>query len=139
MDPVTIATITSGVTALAVEFAKSTLSEAGKDAWNKVKSVLGLAKEPKLEELPATVVARLGERPQLAHDLLVILKAEGSGTARSLVGKVNAQNVVVAGTMSVSGDFQMTAGPAARVPALPTRQGAAIGTLSRDEIYDDVV
>jgi hypothetical protein len=109
MDPITIATITAGVSVLASECAKGIAGEAGKDIWAKIKSALGWTSEPKFSDLAPAVAAQLSADKQLAAKIVTLLqqKADSTSLAGVLVGKVDAEKVVIAHHIQVSGDFNM--------------------------------
>ena len=46
MEPLTLATLTSAVTVLALEVGKGPAAEAGKSAWGKIKSLFRWSAEP---------------------------------------------------------------------------------------------
>jgi hypothetical protein len=96
MDPIVLATLTSGATVLAAECAKGAASEAGKDVWTKIKSLFGWKKEPQLMQLAPTIAQRLQADADLARKLVDLLQQDRAGTASTLVGTINADKVVVA-------------------------------------------
>ncbi len=111
MDPITLATVTSAVTLLATECGKGLASEAGKATWSKIRSLLGWQDEPteKTEKEFAPAVARRLEKDEVVVRQIVALLQEqpAVGTASALVGSIQADKVVVAETLNVSGDFNM--------------------------------
>ncbi|HEV8605341.1 MAG TPA: hypothetical protein VGQ99_08250 [Tepidisphaeraceae bacterium] len=107
MDPITLAVITSAITTLAAEAAKSVASEAGKDLWTKVKSLLGWSKEPALDIVALEAAKRLNADNALAKQVLVLLQQQPSMAASAIVKNINAQNVTVAERIVVKGNFQV--------------------------------
>ena len=101
MDPITLATLTSGVVVLAKEAA--TAAEAGKAAWEKIKGLFGWKAAP--DDLAGEAARKLSADPNLAAEVLKILKRDGSGGARALVGNITADKVIVIGENH--GDIQM--------------------------------
>ena len=96
MDPITLATLTSGASVLAVECAKGAASEAGKAVWSSVKTLFGWEKEPDMAEFAPTIAQRLQADAELARKLTELLQQSQTGTASTLVGTINAEKVVVA-------------------------------------------
>lgn len=107
MDPITLATITSAVTVLALEAGKGMASEAGKSAWQKIKKLFGMTGEPKEEDLAREVAERLVNDPALAKEVLSLLENRGTGSSSALVNKIDAEKVVVVDHLEVRGDFNM--------------------------------
>ena len=105
MDPTVIAAITAALTALAAEVAKGVASQAGKDAWSKIKELLGSKPQAALDQAQATVSERLEADPEIVRELLDLLKASQSANVSELVGSIDAEKVIVAGT--ITGDIQM--------------------------------
>lgn len=96
MDPITLATVTAGITALASEYVKGFASEAGKDTWERIKSLFGWSAEPPTEELAPSVARKLQDEPELAKQIVALLQQQQTGTASTLVGSIDAEKVVVA-------------------------------------------
>ena len=107
MEPITLATVTSALTVMASEFAKGSLSEAGKDAWSKIKGLFGWKAEPAAAELAPRIAQHLQQDDQLARQVILLLREQPVGTASTLVGSIDAEKVVVADTINVSGDLNM--------------------------------
>ena len=105
MDPTVIAAITAALTALATEVAKGAAGQAGKDAWGKIKQLLGAKPQAALDQAQAAVAERLESDPEIVRELLDLLKASQSAHVGELVGSIDAEKVIVAGT--ISGDIQM--------------------------------
>ena len=95
MDPVTIATVTAALTTLAAECGKGMVSEAGKDAWTKIKSWFGWKSEPEPAQLKEAIEQRLQQDDQLIVQVLTLLQQQQLGTASTMVGKIDAKNVAV--------------------------------------------
>ena len=74
MDPITLAVLTSGVVTLASESAKGLASQAGKDAWSKIKTLFAWKKEPADGELTPKVAEALNNNAQLAQQVLQLLQ-----------------------------------------------------------------
>jgi hypothetical protein len=107
-EPVTLAVVTSALTHLGLKAIDGTLSEAGKDLWKNVKERLGLTIDPSPEDLPASIGSRLKNDGTLTNQLTELLRSHaGAGKASALVGHLQADKVVVAGTLNVTGDFKM--------------------------------
>lgn len=96
MDPITAAAITGALTALATEVAKGAAGEAGKDAWGKIKGLLGAKSSDTLEKVQSEIVEKLEANPEIAKKLLELLKSSQSENAGQLVGSITAKKVVVA-------------------------------------------
>lgn len=96
MDPITLATLTSGAAVLAAECAKGAASEAGKDAWTRIKTLFGWTKEPDMAEFAPDIAQRLQADAELARKLTELLQQSQTGAASTLVGSINAEKVVVA-------------------------------------------
>lgn len=107
MDPITLATATSAITTLAVEVAKGTASEVGKDVWSQIKKLFGWRGQPPDSELAPTVARRLVDDAALARQVVTLLQQHPTGPSSALVGSIDAEKVVVAGEINVSGDFKM--------------------------------
>jgi hypothetical protein len=108
MDPITLATITSGVTVLATEVSKSVAGEAGKDLWKRVKSTLGWKADKPAEEIAPAVAQLLQNNDALAKQIVELLQQTPSaGSASLLVGSVKGGKVIVAQTINVQGGFKM--------------------------------
>ena len=105
MDPVIVSAITAALTALAAEVAKGAASAAGKDAWAKIKQLLGARPQAALDQAQAAVAEQLESEPEVAIKLLELLKASQSDNVSQLVGSIDAQKVIVAGT--ITGDIKM--------------------------------
>ncbi len=96
MEPVTLATLTSGATVLALEVAKGAASEAGKNAWERIKSLFNWSAEPAESNLSTDIARALEANESLARQVVEILQAQPTGTASNLVGRIDAEKVVVA-------------------------------------------
>lgn len=105
MDPTAIAALTAALTALATEVAKGAASQAGKDAWGKIKQLLGSKPQAALDQAQALVTERLESDPKIVRELLDLLKSSQSASVSQLVGAIDAEKVIVAGT--ISGDIKM--------------------------------
>lgn len=107
MDPIALATITSGVVVLANEVFKKVASEAGKDLWDQVKSLFGWSDDPEPEVIAVEIAERLNADPELAKSVLGLLQSRPVGSAASLVGSIDAKKVVVIKDQTVSRDFKI--------------------------------
>ena len=105
MEPTLIATITTALTALSMEVSKGIASEAGKEAWNKIKHLLGSKPQRALDKAHTVVAESLEANPEILCELLELLKASQSANVGPLVGSIDAEEVIVAG--GISGDIQM--------------------------------
>ncbi len=109
MDPVILATVTSAILLIATEVMKGAAGDAGKTLWSNIKGMFGWSQDPSLPDLAPQIATRLAKDPELTKKLVELLQKhpEESPMASTLVGKIDAQKVVVVGTMNVSGDFNM--------------------------------
>ncbi len=100
MDPVTLATLTSGATVLALEVTKGVASEVGKSAWERIRSLLGWSKVPADANLSLDIARALEADQALAGQVVEILKAQQTGTPSTLVGSLSVEkgSVTVVGT-----------------------------------------
>ena len=90
MDPITLAVLRSGVVTLASESAKGLASQAGKDAWSKIKTLFAWKKEPADQELAPKVAEALNNNAQLAQHVLQLLQRPSTGSASTLVQSIHA-------------------------------------------------
>ncbi|MBI5572062.1 MAG: hypothetical protein HY914_19115 [Desulfomonile tiedjei] len=100
MEPVTLATVTAGLTVLGTECAKGVASQAGKEIWSKVKGLFGWRQEPNLSELPHNVATRLQSDEALVGQIIRLLQDVNQDDASlqmigSLVSNLAAEKVVV--------------------------------------------
>jgi len=79
-------------------------SEAGKDAWSKIKRLLGAKSQGALEHAQSVVAEKLESDTEVVRELLDLLKASQSANVGQLVGSINAEKVIVAGK---TGDIHM--------------------------------
>jgi hypothetical protein len=95
-DPITIAMITAAVSVLGNEYLKGIASEAGKNTWQKVKSLFGWESEPEVSDVASQVARKLHASPELVQQVWELLKSnKDAGTASAMVGKIEAEKVVV--------------------------------------------
>jgi len=107
IDPTVIATITAAVSVLGNEYLKGIASEAGKKTWQGIKSLFGWSSEPEISDIPTQVATKLQASPELIQQVLKLLQSDTeTGVAKAMVGKINAEKVVVADTI-VAQTFQM--------------------------------
>jgi CHASE3 domain sensor protein len=92
LDPVSLAALTSAITLVGQDYAKGIASEAGKATWERIKSLFGWHAEPPLAAIPERVAAGITASPEIAEELLKLLKQAPSQAAASLV-----QNVTITG------------------------------------------
>lgn len=104
IDPITLATISSAVSVLGNEFLKGVAGEAGKTTWAKIKALLDWQSDPKVEEIPHAVATALTQSPQLAEEIVKLLKSAETGGASAMVGSIHAEGgkVVVAQNITTS-------------------------------------
>jgi hypothetical protein len=108
IEPVTLATITSAVTVLASECGKGIASDAGKLVWNKIKQLFGWKADPAPSELAPAIAQKLQQEETLAEQIVRLLKqGDGDDIVPQLVGRITAKKSIVAGEMTVQGDFNM--------------------------------
>lgn len=105
MDPTLISAITAALVALATEVSKGVASEAGKDAWSKIKELIGRKPQIAVDKAQAVVAESLESNPEVMRKLLELLKGSQSGNVGQLVGSIDAEKVIVAA--NISGDIQM--------------------------------
>ncbi len=110
MDPVVLATVTSATTLIATEVAKGAAGEAGKALWSQIKGMFGWREDPSPPDLALEIARRLAKDADLTKAIVELLKTrrEASPEASSLVQSISADNVVVAQTINVGGDFRMS-------------------------------
>jgi len=98
IDPLAMATITAAVSVLANEYLKGVVGEAGKETWKAVKSLFGWTSDPHPSEIPEKVAIALEASPDVAEKVLDLLKSSESGTAGTIVGKIQVSDgkIVVA-------------------------------------------
>ena len=108
IDPIALASITSAVSVLGNEFFKGVAGEAGKSTWAKIKTLFNWQSDPKPEDIPHTVATALNSSPELAGQVLALLKKDQTGSPSAMVGNIHAENgkVVVAQTI-ITSHFQM--------------------------------
>lgn len=108
LEPVSMAVITSAVTLLGNEYMKGVASEAGKATWTAIKSLFGWASDPSPADIPEKVAAALTTSPEIADELLNILKTMNAGTPSAMVERIDAQGgkIIVANTI-ITDHFQM--------------------------------
>jgi len=91
-----IAAISGALTALATEVAKGVANEAGKDTWEKIKTLLGSKPSNAIENVQGEVANYLELNPDVMKALLELLKLSQSKNAGQLVGSINAEKVAFA-------------------------------------------
>jgi hypothetical protein len=89
LDPIVLATITSAVSLLGHEYLKGAASEAGKATWSGIKSVFGWNSDPAPAEIPHKTAEAITASPELAEQLLVLLKNHQAGSATAIVGQLH--------------------------------------------------
>jgi hypothetical protein len=104
IDQVALATITASATVLGNEFLKGIAGEAGKSTWLKIKSLFGWEADPTPAELPEKIASSLVASPELANQLLALLKQAPTNEVSAMVGKleVSGGKVTVVGTMQAT-------------------------------------
>lgn len=95
MEPITLAAITSGIVSVGLEVAKGTASAAGASLWGKVKGLLAWEEVPKTEDLAIEVARKLDHDDGLASQIVKLLKQSEETQYSNLVGKIDAEKVVV--------------------------------------------
>lgn len=95
MEPVTIAAITGALTALASEVAKGAASEAGKEAWAKLKGLLGVRPQTAIDDAQKAIADTLETDPEVLKQVIQILQTSQSNNVSQLVGSIDAEKVVV--------------------------------------------
>src|SRR5215813_7374344 len=102
IEPIALATLTTGVGILANEYLKGFASEAGKTTWGNIKSLLGWSSDPSLADIPSGVAKAVEASPEIAEKLLELLKKDHTGPHSALVGNLEARGgkVVVAGNIT---------------------------------------
>lgn len=107
MEPITLATMTAAVTVLATEAAKSLAGEAGKSLWEEIKGRLGFTSDPKPDDLAVEVALKLDGDEAAAKDVLKLLKGGKANGGTPLVGRIDAEKVIVQRIGSVRGDLNI--------------------------------
>ena len=107
MDAVTLAVATSGVVALASKVFDGAASEAGKSLWKRLQELLGFQKVPPPDILAQAVAEKLKDDTTLTSSVLKELQSEPQLFSGQLVGRVNAEKVVIIGQQNVSGGFSI--------------------------------
>jgi hypothetical protein len=95
MDAITLAQITAAVTVLGTKVAEGVASAAGKSVWANIVGLFGWKDDPPSADLAKRTAEHLHQTPQDAPLILQLLEHD-DGTARMLVGKIDAKNVAVA-------------------------------------------
>jgi hypothetical protein len=105
MEPIALATVTAGVTVVAMEAVKGFATEAGKETWGLLKRLFGWSADPPLEEIAPAVAARLQSDPEIARQVVALLQQHQGDvtTAAAIVGRVTAEKVVAIGQQTVHG------------------------------------
>jgi len=101
MDPITLATVTSGVSLLAHEVARGVADAAGHDVWKQIKTLLGFTPEPPPDQLAPKVAQRLQHDEKLTDKIIQLLQSNemAHSPAATLVGSIHARGVVFANQM----------------------------------------
>jgi hypothetical protein len=108
-DPVTLATVTTALTHLALKALDGTLGEAGKALWNTITQKLGWSTVPTADSLPTAIATQLKDNAALTSELVALLEANPEvGTASAIVGHIQARNVITAGTLNNPGTINMS-------------------------------
>ena len=107
MDPIVLATVTSAVALCGTEFLKGAASEGGKQLWGKIMKLFGWQSPPTQSELAPAIAKRLLQDQELAGQIVRVLQKEPATSAAALVASVDAEKVVIAKEINVSGDFNM--------------------------------
>lgn len=75
MDPVTLASVTAALTALASKVSEGVASKAGEDLWKEAKKLFHWeTQEPKLSDLQAAIQSQLSINEDLAQEIISLLK-----------------------------------------------------------------
>ena len=100
MELAAFATIVSGTTVLATEVLKGIASEAGKNAWDKIKSLFKWSADPAEKDLAAEIAKVLEANESLAQQVVEILQSQSTGTASTLVDSISVEkgSITVVGT-----------------------------------------
>jgi hypothetical protein len=96
VEPLTLATLTAAVTVLASEVGKGIASEAGKTAWSRIKALFKWSADPAETDLSTAIAKTLEANQALARQVVEILQGQSTGTASTLVGRIDAEKVIVA-------------------------------------------
>lgn len=99
MDPITLSTITASVTVLATEVGKGLASAAGKHTWEAIKKKFAWSEEPESAALAPQIAQELQAKPEVAREVVELLKQPHIGSAQQLVGTLQAEKVIVASTI----------------------------------------
>jgi hypothetical protein len=107
-DPVMLATVTTALTHLGLKALDGTISQAGKDLWTTITHRLGWTAVPSADSLPTVIATQLKDDDALATELVALLQAHAQvGTASAIVGRIQANNVITAGTLNNPGTINM--------------------------------
>lgn len=107
MDPVVLATTTTALTVLATEVSKGTASAVGQEVWGKVKALFRWKRAPVEAEMAQDIAQQLSGNSELMTEILRLLQGQDVGVAHGMVGRIDAEKVVVVQTMHVAGDFNL--------------------------------
>jgi hypothetical protein len=103
IDPNALAQITATVGVIGNEYLKGVASDAGKATWSQIKEIFGWTSDPGPAEISEKAASALKESPDLAAELLGLLKSDRGGKAAALVGNIEVSNggkVVIAGSIT---------------------------------------
>lgn len=101
VDPTVVTTIISAVRLLMKSAASGAASEAGKAVWQRVQKILGWDETfGGSTEVESKVRAAIRDDPEIARSLTIALQQNEREPWGQLVGHIDAQKVVVAGTIT---------------------------------------
>ena len=95
MDPTTLAVVTSALTALATKVLHGAAGAAGKSAWNSICSLFDWETTPSEADLARQIAEELAADPARARRVVQILQQEDLGQPSTMVGRIDADKVVV--------------------------------------------
>ncbi len=110
MDAISLATLTSGITMLAVECIKGVANSAGQDLWAEIKALVGWEDDPSIGDLASNLAQALNENEKLAAKIAKRMQSSASDALPlQLVANLNADGgkVIVSKTINIHGNLNM--------------------------------
>jgi hypothetical protein len=85
--------VTAAVGVLASELLKDVGTDAAKAAWTRIKSLFGWTSDPAPAEIPKKVSDGLAAAPEMAEQLLKLLKSSQVPSVTQLVGQITTHDL----------------------------------------------